>query len=218
MDVEDLLGSTQVNQEGTFFEEGQLPIMWTSIGVGLSDEPNVGPDAVWQVYRPITDNSKELRIGNRRYPRNEFCFHLLAMNPSHDMRNIGTNELADADSNRLSFLYVARAPEAIERHLIRTYCLELDDYEIPEETLDILMKVSEDIVAASKTNAYPGTWATRQQIKVARKTRRYPIHEAYKIAALNQYDDEVRTLILQSVQSHTGLDIPELRSEDNEPF
>lgn len=217
MDVEDLLGQTEVNETGTYFNPGELPRAYTKPNVVLSDEPNVGPDAVWQVYRPITDNAKELRIGTHRFPRNQFCYHLLAMNPSHDMRNLGTNELADADANRLSWLLVARAPEPIERHIIRTYCLELDGYEIPEETLDVLMAVSQDIQAASKARSYPGTWATRQQIKVARKTRWYSIPEAYKIATLNQHDEDTMKLILTSVQQHTGLDIPELRDEDYDP-
>lgn len=205
MDVTEMLGTTQFSPEkGTFFEPGVLPIAWTSIGILDFDEPNLAPDPVLQVIRPVTDNSKELLIENRAFQRNDYCFFGMAMNPSYDYRNLGTKELADADTNRLSFLDVQPAPDPVERHIMRTYCKTLDNYDISEETIDLLMKIAADIRELEESNQYPGTWATRQMIKVARKTRWYDIRDAFAVSALNNMPQEVRDLVGQAITTHVG--------------
>lgn len=201
MDVEDLLGSPQLKDGETFFEPGQLPIAWMNDVVLVADEPNLGPDAAWQVMRPITDNSKELKIGNMIFPRGRFNIFLMAMNPSWDARNIGANQLADADGNRLSFLSVERPPEPVERHIIKTYCMELDGYEIPDSTVDVIIAAGNDIRALAESGEFPGSWATRQSIKVARKTAWYPIPQAFKVAALNNLDPETVEAVLNLINT-----------------
>jgi MoxR-like ATPase len=208
MDVEELLGSQQYSPEkGTYFEPGIMPISWQLRGVLMDDEPNVGPDAAWQVRRPLTDNSKELIIGDHRFTRNDYCFYLMSMNPSYDPRNLGTNELADADTNRLSFLFVSSPPDPVERHIMKTYCKTLDGYDISDETIELLMRIAADIREAAEEGSFPGSWATRQQIKVARKTAWYPLPEAYKIAALNNIEPETAGIILDAIATHTGEEV-----------
>lgn len=202
MDVIDLLGSDQLRNNETFFEPGVLPCAWVADEVVLLDEPNVGPDEAWQVLRPVTDNSKELVIGLNHFPRGRFNMLLMAMNPSWDPRNLGTNELADADGNRLSFLLVERPPDPVERHIIRSYCKELDDYDIEDDVIDTILAASADIRAMSETGEYPGTWATRQMIKVARKTKWYTIPKAFRVAALDNLEPSIKDTILQLVNSH----------------
>lgn len=202
MDVIDLLGSDQLRDGETFFEPGVLPTTWVADEVTLLDEPNVGPDEAWQVLRPVTDNSKELVIGLQHFPRARFNLLLMAMNPSWDPRNLGTNELADADGNRLSFLLVERPPDPVERHIIRSYCKELDDYDISDETIDVILAASADIRAMSESGEYPGSWATRQMIKVARKTKWYSIPKAFRVAALDNLEPSIKESILKLVSSH----------------
>src|SRR5690606_32266034 len=152
--------------------------------------------------RPLTDNSKQLVVegasgegqrGSWRFPRHPLCFLVLAQNPSWDPRNIGTRELASADANRLSVLTISDPPEEIERHIIRTRCLN-DGYLISDDKLDAIIGISKDIRALEEDGAFPDHWGTRQQIKVARKTRFYGLERSFRIAALDLYAPEVAEL------------------------
>ena len=204
MDVEDLLGAGELHDGNTAFDPGVLPMAWQRICMMLCDEPNLGPDAAWQVMRPLADGAHIMWIGKHSFPRAKWNLFAMAMNPSWDHRNIGTNELADADGNRLSFLWVAPPPEPVERHIITTYCQELDGYTIPQEILDTIIAVGHDIRELSETGEYPGTWATRQQIKVARKTAYYDLAKAYKVAALNNCEESVQESVMLALTSHTA--------------
>jgi hypothetical protein len=214
MDADALLGSSQYHpDEGTYFQPGRLPLSWEKPNVLLLDEPNlVEDDDVLHALRPLTDNSKELVIegvsgggtrGSWRFQRNEHCYLLLAQNPSWDPRNIGTRELASADANRLSVLSLEDPPEAIVRQIVQARCA-LDGYDIPASILDAIINIAKDIHALEADGAFPDHWGTRQQIKVARKTRWYGVVQAYKIAALDLYAPEVAALVMQSVASHVG--------------
>lgn len=218
MDVVDLLGQDQLDGTRTFFDPGQLPTWYQKICVLLCDEPNLGPNESWQVMRPLADGASKMWIQKHCFHRDEFCMFLMAMNPSWDPRNIGTNALADADGNRLSFFAVDEPPEPVERHIIQTYCKQLDDYDIPDSILDTIIEVGKDIRAASESGTFPGTWETRQQIKVARKSRWYDLAQAYKIAALNNLEPSVREVVLDSLSTHTEEVIRRRATDNDVPF
>lgn len=202
IDPEEFLGSPQYDPErGTYFKPGRLPQAWQRPGVLVSDEYNVAPDAVAQVYRPLTDNSKQLVIEDHVYERNPYCFHLLTMNPSWDMRNVGTKPMADADGNRLSFAWVAEPPAAVLRHIIKSRCL-VDGYEIPDDKLNLITKIGKDLREFSEQGTFPGTWGIRQEIKVARKTAHYDLITSYRRAVLDALDPQVAKLVVQAIESH----------------
>ena len=214
MDADALLGAPQYSAEkGTFFQPGRLPLCYVKRCVLLLDEPNtVEDDDVLQALRPMTDNSSQLVIegasgdgqkGSWRFERATYCFMMLAQNASWDPRNIGTRELASADANRLSVLNLEDPPEAIDRDIIVTRC-KLDGYDIPASVLDAIIGIARDIRLLEDDGSFPDHWGTRQQVKVARKTRWYGLEEAYKIAALDLYAPEVAMMVLQSVKSHDG--------------
>ncbi len=201
-DPEEFLGSPQYDPErGTFFKPGRLPQAWVRPGVLVSDEYNIGPDAIQQAYRPLTDNSKQLVIEDFIYPRNDYCFHLLTMNPAWDMRNVGTKPMADADGNRLSFAWVPEPPAAIMRHIIKSRCV-VDGYDISDETLSLISKIGKDIREFSEQGTFPGSWGIRQEVKVARKTAHYDLVTAYRRAILDNVDPEVAKLVVMAIESH----------------
>lgn len=204
MDPDAVLGTPGYDpQRGTYFDPGIFPTWWQKVCVICDDEPNVAPESIWQVKRPLTDNSKELRIGNFVFPRNDYCFYAMCMNPSHDPRNVGTRELADADTSRLSFIGVEEPPPEIEAHIIKSYCKSLDDFDISDELVELVVRVGADIREMAKNQEIPFTWGTRNQIKVARKLRWYRPALAYKNAALNNMEESTAELILQAIASHT---------------
>lgn len=201
-DVEDLLGSPEFKEGETRFRYGRIPQAWTRPGILVFDEPNTAPDAVWQTIRPLTDNSKQLVIDMADgvpLDRHKYCFFLLAMNPSHDVRNVGTKEMAMADANRLTVVDVGLPPDAVERHIIAQRCA-LDGYAIPDKVLSAIMAIAGDIREMSEQGTFPDFWGIRQQIKVARKTRWYDLPTAYKRASLDFYEEEVRSNVLRSIE------------------
>ena len=57
-ELDDLQGSVRFEANETVFHPGRVTRSWGKPGILLIDEPNVGPRAVWQFLRPLTDNSK----------------------------------------------------------------------------------------------------------------------------------------------------------------
>lgn len=206
MNVEDFIGHPSVDPaKGDYYVLGRLPRRWTRPGVIVSDEYNGGPDDVSFLYRDLLD-SGVVRIdyegGGMSLEKNDYLFHLVTMNPAWDMRNIGTRELADADSSRLSFAWVAEPPEPIMRHILKTWCAR-DDYELPDRTLDKIIKIGRDIRELSKQGVFPGSWGLRQEIKVARKTAHYAnLEQAYRRASLDSLDPDVAAIIVQAIESY----------------
>lgn len=201
-DVDDLIGKWVFIDNKTMFQRGRLPQAWERPGVLVLDEPNTLPDDAWQLIRPLCDNSRQLvldQAAGEEVVRHQACYFLMAMNPSWDMRNIGTKEVSDADTNRLSVMYVEMPPESIERHIIAEACRVIDGYELPQVKLDTIMRIAADIRQLVAQGSYPGTWGIRQQIKVARKTRWYGFVDAYRRSALDFYEPETAKLVLNAV-------------------
>lgn len=199
---DDVLGYPGIESGDTVFNDGPLSRAWISQCITLLDEPNTAQDSLWQTLRSAFDAAKTLTVNGYRIQKNTWCLPVLAMNPAFDVRNLGTKELADADTNRLSPLWVPPPPEAIEREIITKRCL-LDGYEIPEARLNTIFKISADIREAEEQGTFPASWGTRQTIKVARKTRFYPMATAFSMAALDFYDPQTKELVEGFIASHT---------------
>lgn len=204
-EIDDIIGKMVFEDGETRFHEGRLVDAYKRPGVLVLDELNAAPDAIRQALRPLFDNNKQLVLDQGKgniVSRNENCFFVLAQNPSWDHRNSGLFEAADADYNRLSVVEVPYPPEAVERHIITERC-KLDEYEIPQKTLDAILKIAEDIREASRQGSVPFTWGIRQQIKVARKTQFYGLVDSYRKSALDFYEPQVREIVITIINSHT---------------
>lgn len=219
-EVDDLIGKMAVVMEETAeipgrheasmqavtkFQLGRLPKVWAQPGVLCLDEPNAGPPAVWQAIRPLTDNSKQLVLDQdkgQKVERNTDCFFGMAANPAWDVRNSGVMNLADADGSRLMHSWCPLPPENVEKHILRERC-KLDGYEIPEDKLDIVMKIAQDIRELSEQGTIPITWGIRHQIKVARASRWFDWKTVYKRAGTDGLEPQTQDTILTFVSTHT---------------
>lgn len=198
-EVDDLAGKFLFEGNETVWVDGRMPLAWEERCVLLVDEPNAGSDAVWQFFRPLTDNSKQMVLdqakGDKR-SRNDHCYFLMAMNPTWDIRNTGLNEISEADGNRLTHVLLHLPDEKTERSIIRRAC-EHDGWDIPE---DLLTKI---IVIAQKlrgNEALPVTWGIRPQLGVAAASRWLPLEDAYRLAVTDQLEPASQDLILNTVR------------------
>lgn len=205
-ELDDLAGKMHYTEGvGTHFEKGRMVKAWESACVMVVDEPNAGQPDVWQFLRPMTDNSKQLVLdqsGGERSTRNLDCYLGMAMNPAWDILNVGTNPIGDADANRLMHLFVELPPEALEREIIMKRCAH-DGWEIPEHTLDMIMKIALDVRALTDNATLPISWAIRPQIKVSRALRWFDVLTAYKMASADYLEPEQQQMLLDVVRSHT---------------
>lgn len=205
-EVEDLAGKMHYSPErGTYFEYGRVPNAWTKPGVICLDEPNVGPPDVWQFIRPLTDNSKQLVLDmndGERISRHPSAHLGLAMNPAWDVRNSGTEALADADGSRLMHIFVDMPTAEVERQIILERCA-LDGYELPAENLKAIMSIAAELRKLCEADTLPITWGVRPQIKVARALRWFSMSDAYRLATADYLEPEQQEIILDVVKAHT---------------
>jgi len=189
----------------TRFQYGRLPKAWQKPCVVCLDEPNAGPSDVWQFIRPLTDNSKQMVIDmnkGERIDRHRFCFLGMAMNPSWDIRNVGTHQIADADGSRLMHIAVPPPSEDLEKEILIRRC-KVDGYEIETPILDSIMKIAAELrELMSNGDTLSISWGTRQTIKVARATRWFTLKEAHRMAAADLVEPQESDRILAIVSSH----------------
>jgi len=188
----------------TRFVYGRVVKRWGRPGILLLDEPNTGPDAVWQFVRPLTDNSKQLVIDQNegeRITRHDSCYLLMAMNPAWDVRNVGARPLADADGNRLAHVMFELPPEPLERAILQQRC-EADEYELEASTLDTIMKIATDVRRASDDGTLPISWGIRPQIKVARASKWFDLLTCYRLAVTDSLEPEQAAFVLQVVKDY----------------
>lgn len=201
-EIDDLVGKMQYSKEkGTYYQPGRLVTGWESPGVICIDEPNTGTPDVWQLLRPLTDNSKQLvldQADGRRVDRHSESYLGFAMNPAWDARNIGAEQLADADVSRLMHLEIEYAPADVEREIITNRCAE-DGFAIDSASLDLVMRVGADIRALSAAHIFPGTWGTRNSIKWARLLRHLAPDDALMMAVGNFLEPEQRQQLIDTL-------------------
>lgn len=204
-ELDDLAGKMRYSKDrGTYFQYGRLPIAWTHPGVICIDEPNTGPPDVWQFLRPLTDNSKQLVLDVNEgevIKRHDSAYLGMAMNPAWDVRNVGTQEISDADANRLFHVYVELPPEKLEREIIKAR-VKLDGWEIDEDRLDMVMSIAKDLRALAKEGTIGVSWAIRPQIKVARALRWFDTVTAYRRAIADFLEPDAQQALLDAVKAH----------------
>lgn len=203
--IDELIGFMKFDpEEGTYFKYGRLPLAWKKPCIVCIDEPNVGPLEVWQRLRPLTDNSKQMVIdenNNELIDRDDDCYPGFAMNPAWDARNIGANQIADADANRLFHVYIDLPPSSLEREIIRNR-VAVDGWEISEAELDMLLNIAADLRDLSKDGTLTMTWGIRPQIKVARALRWFDTVTAYRRAIGDFLEPRQLEALLDMVKAH----------------
>lgn len=209
-DKGELIGMKEFDpQKGTYFRWGRIPMAFCRPCIIVHDELNAAEDSIRQCLRPTFDNSASLVLDasmGEIVEKHEMSFQIIAQNPSHDFRNIGTKQMASADIDRLTVKKIPMPPEAIERHIITQWC-ELDGFDIPETLLSQLMAISVDVREASQQGTVPFTWGVRQTVKVGRLLEDYDMIEAFDAAILDFHEDGVAETVYKFIRDHTGLEV-----------
>jgi MoxR-like ATPase len=205
-ELDDLVGKLLFEGGETVFHYGRLPVAWRNPGILLLDEPNTGPADVWQVIRPLTDNSRLLVVDvnkGERITRHADCYFALAMNPAWDPRNVGTQTLGDADGSRLMHMAFTLPPPELEMEILRRRA-KLDGYDVPEDLLRHAMAVAQEIRQLSDDGTLHTTWGLRHQIKLVRAFRWFDPMSAYRIAAGDAMEPSQFEALLTIIKAHFG--------------
>lgn len=203
-ELDDIMGKMLFKSNETIFHYGRFPKAWKSPGVILLDEPNTGPNELWQAIRPLTDNSKVLVLDQNegeRIPRGMDTYLAMAMNPQWDPRNVGTNLIGDADSSRLMHMFFDLPPEDIEVAIIQVR-LELDAWQLDDTQVKAIMGVAKDLRQASLNGSLHTSWGIRHQIKVARALKWFNPVVAYRRAVGDALEPSQLEFVLGAVNSH----------------
>lgn len=206
-EIDDLAGRTAYTPErGTFFQYGRVSKGWTRTNVMLIDEPNTGPQEVWEFLRPLMDGTKQLVLDMNEgniLDLHRFCYFGVAMNPAWDTRNVGTNTLSDADSRRLAHIRVNLPPENVERQIIKKVLMH-DEWEPAkaDATIDLMMKCAKELRTMSADSVIPISWNIGLQLKVARAMKFFAPMEAFKLGAADALEQNHEQTILDIVTSH----------------
>ena len=203
-EIDDLVGKMLFIDGETKFQYGRIPLAWQKPCVICLDEPNTGPNEVWQFIRPLTDNSKQLVVdqnNGERIKRHTDAYLGMAMNPAWDPRNVGALEISIADVSRLKHIFIEFPPEVLEKEIISNR-VTLDGWDLDDHRLAMLMGVAKEVRGLSKQGTLPITWGLREQIKVARALRWFEPITAYKRAVGDFMEEEAREVLLDVVRAH----------------
>jgi len=203
---DDLEGKMVFKDNETVFKYGRITSAWTKPCVICLDEPNTGPSDVWQFLRPLTDNSKQLVVDandGETLKRGDFTYLGLAMNPAWDVKNQGANTISDADSSRLTHLETTLPDEETEKGILKRRC-SFDNFDIPDELLDLVMRIAKELRALSADETLSISWGIRLQIKVTRLLNWFAPQKAYRMASADFMEPEQRATILDVVNAQIG--------------
>lgn len=192
--------------QGTVFQYGSLPNRWVRPGVLCIDEPNVGPPDVWQVLRPLTDNSKQLVVAENKgeqISRHEGCYLGLAMNPAWDPLNVGTHEIGAADVSRIMHLFVDTLSEDLERQIISERATSFG-CKLSKAEVELIIRIGKDVRKICDQGVIPMSWGMREQIKVALSWQFFDPHTVYKLCAGNFLDPQGQDALMSVVSAHVS--------------
>jgi MoxR-like ATPase len=207
-ELDDLAGKPHYSPElGTYFAYGRFVQAYQTMCWLCVDEWNLGPKDVQQFFRPLIDNSKQLamdvNIGELLYPT-PFTYMGFAMNPPWDLRNVGAEMLADADTNRLMHIEVPMPDEPVELAIIQKH-LAHDGWQLDDNQAKLIMKAAEEIRGLINEGPLAQiSWGLRPQIKVARALRYFSPVAAYRQAVANTLDPTTREILLMAVKGNAS--------------
>ncbi len=203
-EVDDIIGKMRFEGGQTVFQYGRLPKAWNKTGLILLDEPNTGPNDLWQKIRPLTDNARTLTLDENHAEdirRGLDTYFTMAMNPDWSPLNVGTNTLGDADGSRLMHMYFSLPPEDIEKEIIQAR-VYLDGWQLDDSKLRSLMGVAKDLRDASDNGNLHTSWGIRHQIKAARALRWWHPVVAYRRAIADSLEPSQLEFVLGVVNAH----------------
>ena len=165
----------------------------------------------------MNDQARTLFVFKERFIRHDYCFHVGAMNPHYDFRNIGTRPLASPDSSRWCYKEMPNPSKEQMKQIVTSTLTKLDGAEnlkvgLPKEPnprmIETVLRIGEDLREASRQGTLPDFWTLRQEIKVARLVPYFGLKGAYDRAYLHYVDPQVRELVYTSINSHvpSGVD------------
>ena len=187
---------------GTFVKPGLLPLHWQKPNVIGSNEWNLAPEGIHQMYRSLNDSSRVLWVYDMPFRRHEYCFHISTMNPAWDYRNIGAKTLASADTRRLSFKWMPEPDAKMMKTIITQTVKKVDDEALPKEVVDTIIKINRDLRELAKQGKLPDPWTLSQDVKVARLTQDYGLEAAYRRAYFDHVEPATAEIALGAVKSH----------------
>lgn len=205
-EVDDLAGKILFEEGATRPHYGRLSKAWVSACILLLDEPNTGPPEVWQLLRPLFDNSRMLTLDSlkgERSPRHSDCYPMLAMNPSWSPLNVGAQVIGDADASRLMHMYFDYPPVDLEKEIIQRR-LALDGWQMAPDQLAKFMTVAKELRSQCDQGVLHHTWGVRHQIKAARALRYLNPIRAYRRAIADMLEPEQLENVLTEVKSQFG--------------
>lgn len=205
-ELDAVAGKWKLVNASTEFLDSRITAAWERPCIIDIDEINLAHDSIVQFFRSATD-SKQIMLDEAEgqvLNKNEFCMMAFTSNPPWDPKYIGANTLSEADTNRLSKIWLDMPPEDVERAIIAQRCKVVDEYEIPQMTLDKLMAIASDLRAISQgiDATLPISWGVREQIAVARKTAWYGLEKSYKRACTDLLDPGMAQIILSIVSNY----------------
>lgn len=209
MEVEDVIGKMTFSDGETKFQWGRLPLAWKKPTVILLDEPNAASSALWQRIRPLTDNSKQLVLdeaGGEVVKRNPFCYMIMAANPAWEMKNIGVNEMADADISRTTHVSMELPRREVEWEILKTACEALDDWTPSDKIIKGVLDNSDEIRQLVDDGALPYSWGVRENLKVIRHLAFGTPVFAYRRAVVDSMEPEAGKMITDIVTTGGRLD------------
>lgn len=207
-ELDDLAGRPHFSPEkGTFFSYGRFVQAYQTICWLCVDEWNLGPKDVQQFFRPLIDNSKQLimdvNVGETIRPT-DFTYMGFAMNPAWDLRNVGAESLADADTNRLMHIEIPMPEDAVELGIIQKH-VSHDGWQLNNMQAEMVMNIATEIRGLIQAGPLASiTWGLRPQIKVARALRYFSPIEAYRQAVANNLDPVTRESLLTAVRGNVS--------------
>jgi MoxR-like ATPase len=200
-------GHEYVEGRGTEYVLGRIAAGYTRPRLSVADEFNLARGDAREGLRSAFDSARQLvadaahGIVLDRDPRQRFT---IAINPAWDANNLGTEELAQAEIDRMSFSTIDYPPEDVERGIIHKRIEVLDGVNMSESDMDMLMGIAKDMRAANDEGSFPFSWGIRQQIKVARKLSWYKPMKAYEQAVLNYLDPEIAEIAKDHIRNHAA--------------
>lgn len=198
---EQAIGLQQFKHGETLFEPGELPLGWVKPCVFLSDEWNLPQEGIQQVYRSMFDNNRFLKIFNERFPRHDYHFHVAAINPAWDFRNIGAKELASADVRRMSYHWMSMPDRKTCGDIIQATLIKIDGEGLGGAELKALFDIGEDMRVMARDGKIPHHWTLGQDLKVARLLLDWSMVDAFKIAYLDYLDPQTAEVVMSTIKT-----------------
>lgn len=198
---EQFVGQMGVKDGSTLVEPGLLPTNWELPCFLLSDEWNLPQEGIQQIYRSMNDASRSLNLYGETFHRHDYCFHLTAINPAYDFRNIGAKELASADVRRLSYHFMPTPDKKTSKAIIIEAVRRTDDEVLSSGVVDAILKISDDLKESSKQGKLPHHWTLSQDVKVARLAADFSLEMAYRIAYFDFCDPQTSEMHMTMIKS-----------------